>query len=71
MDYPQSDQFYKREVFEMLTERLSRIEMKVDSTIEEIAQINARFSYIWGIVAGGVVIVNLVWLFIKEKILKI
>lgn len=66
----QNGQFYKKEVFDLLTDRLDRIEVKLDGNTAEIAKINAKFSYIFGVVAGITVIVNIAWVFVKERLFK-
>lgn len=67
----ESDNFYKEEYHRLLIEDLKKISEKLDANTAEIAKINAKFSYIFGMAAGITVIVNIVWVFFKEKIFRI
>lgn len=62
-----SEDFYKKQTFELILEKIEGLERKVDSQGLSIDKVNQKFMYLYGIVTATSFVFSIVVSWVKGK----
>ena len=63
---PQEEDFYRGQYFDEMSKRFTSIERTLEEQSKDLSDIKSQMKWVFGLVAGVTVIVNIVWTFIRD-----